>query len=243
MKLNCLGPSPTDSRDFPPPSLDAPNKYVDYRKWNRIAETQIGNSCTLNGVEGMLQVPINKLRGTDISNGSRMVDLDSQAAYNDLCLLKYNGRDNGAYPRDVMDYVLKNGIKEISPEAGEEHTIREYWKNKTIADLLNSLRTTGPQTISTEWMMSFGSCKNEGGLITVKKGDFRVGFHQTCVEGFIPMYQKEVFVVRNSHGMGFGADGYFYVTPYDLKRILVESYGGMYNADLAQLAMLAESML
>ena len=73
----------------------------------------------------------------------------------------------------------------------------------------------------------------------MKSGDFRLGFHATCVEGFIPKFDREVFVVRNSHGMEFGDMGCFYITPDDLKRILVESWGGSYSASVEQLAQLA----
>lgn len=235
-KLNCIGPSPADSRDFPPPSLTAKRQYVDYRRYNRIAETQTTNDCTMNGNEGLLQVPINKLRNVDIDNGSSLVDLDALRAYRELCALKYNGANRGAYPRDTMDYLLKTGMVEISPEAGTVHKIREYWRNKTIFDIHNSLLAAGPQTVSTEWMYSFADCKDNGGLIVPKPRDFRVGFHQTCIQGFIPKNGDDVYVVRNSHGLNFGDMGYFYIKPDDLNRILVESYGGLYDADLEQLA-------
>lgn len=243
MRLNCKGPSPADSRDYPAPSLAAKQKYIDYRPWCRIAERQRANDCTFNGLEGLFQVPINKLRDIDYHDGPKLVDLNALGAYQDLCNLKYEGRDMGAYPRDVMKYAQKHGMIEISPEPDTVHTLKEYWKNRTVDDILNSLRTMGPQTISTEWMMSFANCKTNGGLIVLKPNDFRVGFHATCVEGYINKNGKDVFVVRNSHGQDFGVDGYFFIEPDTLSKILVESYGGLYNARLEDLARLAESLL
>jgi hypothetical protein len=193
----------------------------------------------MNGNEGLLQVPINKLRGVDIESGPRLVDLDALRAYRELCNLKYGGRNNGAYPRDTMEHLLKTGMVEVSPYPQTVHKIREYWRNKMVGDVLNSLLTTGAQTISTEWLYSFKFCSQTGGLITLKAGDFREGFHQTCIEGFIPLYDKEVFVSRNSHGVQFGDMGYFYITPDDLSRILIESYGATYDAPIDQLAELA----
>jgi hypothetical protein len=242
-RLNCIGPSPSDSRDFPPPSLTAHQKYVDYRRWNRIAENQGAmNSCTMNGWEGMIQVPVNKLRGIDMQDGINMIDLDAQTAYRQLCALYYNYRDNGAYARDTAKFMKEYGLDEISPVPGTVHKIREYWSNPSVDALRNSLLTTGPQTIATEWLNSFSGCRQTGGLIYLKPRDFRLGFHQTCCEGFIDKFDTEVFVVRNSHGMEFGDMGCFYATAETLSRIMTDSFGGLYDAPLEQLAELIEKL-
>ena len=245
MRLNCKGPDKPDGRDFPPPSIASQRKYVDYRPYTRIAEQQgRTQSCTMQGWEGYVQVPINKLRGTDVDQGSLMVDLDAIGGFNKLCGIYYDGNiNNGAYPRDSAEFMLKHGLVEISPHGGTSHKLLEYWRNKTVSDLKNSLLTNGPQTIATEWYLSFSRCKENGGLITLKPHDFRVGFHQTCVEGFIQKNGKDVFAVRNSHGQAFGDMGDFYITPDDLGRIMTDSYGGLYNFNMEQMVAWAEKFM
>ena len=216
-------------------SVKSPTKKtVDYRRWNRIAENQGGvNECVFAGLESFVQVPINQIRGTDISDGTKMVNLDSTSLYYKCCDLYYNGdRSLGSYPRDGMK-VLKNiGMDEISPETGTVHKIKEYWRNKSVDDVERSLLGVGPCTAMFEWYSGYDGCER---FMEPKKG-FSRGYHQTCIEGLDYIDDKLAWIVRNSYGMDFADMGYYYIKYEYLEDILLESWSAIYDFSIDQLA-------
>ena len=226
--------SPVDERDHERPKTQAKRETVDYRKWNRIAEDQGAvNECVFAGGESCIQYPINKLRGTDISNGSKMVNLDSTSLYYMCCDLYYDGdRSRGAYPRDLMKMLKNNGMMEVSPNSGELHKIKDYWRNRSVEDIERSLLDIGPCTVMFEWFSGYDTCKR---FLEPRKGYSR-GYHQTAIEGLDYIDDKLSWIIRNSYGTRFADMGYYYIQYEHMEDILLESWSFIYDFSLEQMA-------
>ena len=242
MKLNCRGKSKPDERDHKCPMVAVSKKTIDYRRWNRIAENQgFTQSCTMNGCEGMIQVPINIIRQTDIKDGTKMIDLDAIQCFNDMCNLYYGGDNTrGAYPRDAVKYMQKYGMTEISPHGGSKHKLLRYWRCNTSDEIINSLLYCGPCTVAVKWFSCFNDIQDF--LPEPQRYHIMSGYHQMSVEGYIEYKGKMAFVIRNSYGMEWGMDGYCFITQDLMDKIMVESYGSVYDGHIDEMAILAHKI-
>ena len=238
--LNCRGKSPKDNRDFVGVRKPALMQEVDRRKLERVAENQGPTSeCVANGDEALLAPPINFVRGTDNSDGTKMVDLDAHRHYVDICDTYYEGNQSkGAYPKDGMRRLLDKGMVEIHPHNGKIHKIRRYWKCKTFWDIENALLTTGPAVASIKVYSNLYRCR--GIVERPNTFDGMAGLHQICLVARIRKEGVWGFIIRNSWGMEWGDCGYAFISDEVLKELLVESWCAEYDAPLEQLADMAE---
>ena len=238
--LNCKGISPKDVRDFVGVRKPAITQEVDWRKWERIIENQGStNSCVAQGDEAMIAVPINFLRGTDNSDGSKMTDLDAFDHYKDICDTFYGGNQSkGSYPRDGMKRLKDRGIVEIHPNKGQIHKTKRYWKCETLEGIQNALLTTGPAVASIKVYSNFYRCTG----IVERPGafDFMSGYHQICLVARICKDGVWGFILRNSWNYTWGDCGEAFISDEILRELLSESWTAEYLANIDQLSDMAE---
>lgn len=111
---------------------------------------------------------------------------------------------NGAYPRDACDVLLKRAM------------IGSYWKVEQVDDIIACLLTFGPLSISVPWYSSMfygnGTLARQFGNFWVKynPNSGLAGYHEIALTGIdlapddgAPPYVR----VENSWGAGWGANG------------------------------------
>lgn len=216
-------PSPKDGRDqrheYATPIFTKPN----YLPWVGLIENQ-GKSpiCVAQGCEVLQRVHINRARGTDFNQGSKMVNLDAQRMYQ--YIKQHDGIPTlaGTMPRQGMKALQKEGIVELSPEIGQLHKIGSYWRSETAAEVKNDLSTTGPVTLALKAHLSFFECT---GVIPMpkSKGDPMLGYHQVCVCQEI----DDGVVIVNSYGMEWGCSGTAILPDNVFEKIVTECWCGV----------------
>ncbi len=240
-RCNTPGPSPFDPNDHRAALVPYTRREIRYLVWCSLVEDQgQTQSCVAQGDESFCQVPVNALRGTDIQDGLKMVNLDAMGHFADICDAFYGGdQSKGAYPRDGMDRLLKVGIAELRPQAGTIHKINRYWRCDSIADAERSMAFYGPVTVVVKVHLSFYDAGYVYGGPTGQY-DFVTGFHQICAVARIRHNGVWGFVLKNSWGPAFGKDGYVFISDAVWDRIVVECWGAEYAASLEQKKQLCE---
>jgi hypothetical protein len=239
--LNCIGPSPKDTRDFRA-SLPKPKRQeIDWTSWCGLVENQgTTSSCVAQGNESMVQVPVNILRNTNNKDGTKMVNLDAMSHFQDICNTYYSGNVNlGAYPRDGLLMLRNKGILELHPDKDKVHKIKQFWRCETFEEAADSILTTGPIVASLKVYRSFFDCSG----VVEKPGtkrDFLVGYHQISLVGRLKRGNEYGWKIRNSWGMNWGDCGYAFISDEILDYIIVEMWGSQYDLSLVQLADIAE---
>lgn len=121
-------------------------------------------------------------------------------------------------------------LNRFSAEA-EKHKIQSYWSVTSRGDLLKLLDEDRAVTTGLAWFTGF----NQGGgfgypWIIEKVIGYSVGGHAVCIIGYDLNYHgKQVYIIQNSCGIGWGDAGKFYVTMDYLDR---NNYGYFTNLDL-----------
>jgi len=148
--------------------------------------------------------------------------------------------DSGAYPRDAMDTLLKEGVcteacqpyiarevnrlpcLEASTEA-KTNKIKGYARIYTIEEMKQTLNEGGP------FLASFGVTKDWynpiNGIITVHSINPIIGGHAICIVGYDD--GKGLLAFRNSWGVGWGDRGYGYLNYYDVKKYLWDAWSSV----------------
>lgn len=205
-------PSPDDHRDhiYTTKLQSIPSK-LDYRKELLTVRNQGGQgSCFAFASSSMKEFQEKMNYGCDFY-------LSPQYVYN----LRWNlydekkTNDEGMYGRDGMKILFRYGIcseqaypygKEVNTlpsdnlrEEALNHTIKEYAKVNTIADLKEALYTNGPCIIC---VPVYNHTTRMWKPATDK--ETRIGGHAMCVVG----YDKNGFIIRNSWGSKWGEEGH-----------------------------------
>ena len=123
---------------------------------------------------------------------------------------------DGAYPRDACDVILKRGL------------IDSYWRVETVDDIITCLLTYGPVSISVPW---YGSMFYVDGTLSKQFGNYWIkvnldstlaGYHEIALTGIdmAPDNGAPPFVrVENSWGKGWGWDGTARLAVDSLRRL------------------------
>ena len=142
--------------------------------------------------------------------------------------------DSGAYPRDAMDVLLKEGVcpEECQPyiarvhtdpclrsgELAKENKIKAYARLNTLDEMKQYLYERGPFMasfqVTNEWYTPLN------GLI-VPQGP-RIGGHAVCIVGYDDV--RQVIKFRNSWGRGWGANGYGYLPYISVGQYLMDAW-------------------
>lgn len=222
-------PDLPDHRDFEftglcaltalPPSVDL--RPQDSPIYN---QGQLG-SCTGNAIGGMFQFVNRKDAGKDF-NPSRLF-----IYYGERKIEGTVNRDSGAYIRDGMKVINKKGVCtevtwpydiskfKIKPttaafnEALNHQAIVYQRINNTLSSMKQCLADGYPFVFGFTVYESFETAEvaKTGNMPMPAKSERALGGHAIMAVGYDD--ERQVFIIRNSWGTGWGDKGYFYM-PY-----------------------------
>jgi len=185
---------------------------------------QLG-SCTANALAGAFEFDLKKQKKTDFMPSRLFI------YYNERVLINTVNSDSGAYIRDGIKTMNKEGV---CPETEWPYVIAKFAQKppaicytdakknqiKSYQRLVNSLNQL-QSCIAEGFPFVFGFTVYESfmtaevaktGLVPMPKRTEKVlGGHAVMAVGYDD--KKQVFIVRNSWGKGWGDKGYFYM-PY-----------------------------
>lgn len=180
-------------------------------------------SCVGQAIVGAFELMVNK------QYSDRFVDLSRLFVY-------YNARlydnlveeDVGAYMRDGIKSVNQYGvcseqlwpynIKKFSlvPDAdcyldAKNRMIEKYYRVKNLDDMLNALNEGYPVAVSMSVYNSFYDLELPGRAVLPipQAWEEMIGGHAICVVGYD--LNKKQLICRNSFGLDWGEQGYFYM--------------------------------
>lgn len=217
-------PSKFDNRDILYKA--EPRSRVDLREWDSPVESQYElGSCVGNAIANAYELQLRRLHPAEFIELSRL-------------FIYYNARyiegttlfDAGAYIRSGLRAVKKYGVcSEVmwnydplkfddrpSIEAytdAKSRTISQYTRLMGYADVIRSLNSDTPVVIGVDVYDSFLNLTKEDPTVKLPRaGDKSAGGHAMCVVGYD--LEARMFLVKNSFGTDWGADGYCWM-PFD----------------------------
>lgn len=218
----------TDSRDYIYKSTPVRTPTsVDLRQWCTLIEDQ-GNlgSCTGQAIAGAIEY-LNKKSGK-ITDVSRLF-----IYYYERAILGTIGYDSGAYIRDGIKVVSKNGapLEQYWPYVIRRYTTQPnntalndaarrkvtlYERVTNLQGCINALANGYPITVGFYVYSSFmGSSVTSTGVMPYPNTSRErlLGGHAVLLVGYNNTTNR--FIARNSWGTGWGDRGYFYM-PYQV---------------------------
>ncbi len=148
--------------------------------------------------------------------------------------------DSGAFPRDAMDVLLKEGVcteecqpyiaREVNtppcseaPTMAKANKIGAYARIYTIDEMKQTINEKG------FFIASFGVTKDwytpVNGLVTPHSQNPIIGGHLVCIAGYDD--EKELLLFRNSWNTTWGDHGYGYLTYADVKSYLWDAWSSV----------------
>jgi C1A family cysteine protease len=208
---------------------------VDLRSKCSAIEDQ-GNlgSCTANALAGHLEF-------LEIKNNTSFFDASRLFIYYNERVLEHSvAYDSGATLRDGIKAVAKAGYCDEKDWAYDiskftkrpslacyikalKHKISSYYSLTSQNDLLNCLASGYPFVFGISVYESFESPEvaKTGIVPTPATTEQNLGGHAVCAVGYDRT--KQVFIVRNSWGTGWGDKGYFYL-PFQYVATLADDF-------------------
>jgi C1A family cysteine protease len=204
--------------------VEKPREYVDLRQWASPIEDQLHlGSCVGQAVVGAYELLLNK------TDRKKYTDLSRLFVYYNARLLDDSvSEDVGAYVRDGIKAVNKYGIcSELSwpylierfartpsiqsYEDAKHRLIKQYYKIQDIKDMVDALNANSPVVTSLNVYDSFYDLESPGVYILPmpEPRENLIGGHAVSFVGYnLP---KKLFLARNSFGVDWGDEGYFWV--------------------------------
>lgn len=206
------------------PTGETLRQYVDLRQWASPVEEQgyLG-SCVGNAIVGAYELLLNK------EAPDQFVDLSRLFVYYNARLLEgEEDTDNGAFLRNGIKGVNKYGVcKEslwpydinkfaIKPdvasyEDAKHRNIKNYYRLINLDDILDALNNNVPVVYGMEVYENFEYLTSSQYTLGLPKdSEEAIGAHAVCLVGYdLP---KKHMLVRNSFGIHWGMNGYFWIT-------------------------------
>ena len=211
-------------------SKDTVRTKVDLRPWATPIETQLHlGSCVGQAVVGAYELMMNKK-----CNG--YVDLSRLFVYyNARVLDNAVDEDVGSYVRDGVKSISKWGVcmENIWPyvidkfatapsidayDEAKQRIITRYYRLLTIQDMVQAMDNEYPVVTSMNVYNSFYDLAEPGEILLKMpmKSDDVIGGHAVVFVGYDA--DNRTFIARNSFGLDWGDNGYFYV-PFDYAKV------------------------
>ena len=218
-----------DSRDYIArfTKTKEPRQYVDLRQYASAVEDQLHlGSCVGQAIVGAFELMVNKLFP------ERFVDLSRLFVYYNARLIdNWQDEDVGAYVRDGIKAVNQWGVcnetlwpyivdkfAEAPPVESymeaKTRTLKKYYRIKSLDDCILALNLDYPVVISMHVFNSFYDLELPGRAVLPMPMTWEelIGGHAVTLVGY--NLDKKQFIVRNSFGLDWGEQGYFYM-PFD----------------------------
>lgn len=219
-------PDLPDARDYifqPPPQISLP-PAIDLRSNCPVVYDQGGlGSCTANAIVGAEEYA-RKIQGLEDWTGSRLF-----LYYNERVYIHEQSQDAGAYIRDGMKSMKKQGIvpetewpydeskfavkpgKKLYTEAKKFESLTYSKVTQTLVGLQTALAGGFPVIFGFTVYASFESQEvTDTGIVPMPgPGEDVLGGHAVCAVGYDT--DKGWFICRNSWGDAWGDKGYFYM--------------------------------
>jgi len=150
--------------------------------------------------------------------------------------------DNGAYPRDCFEWLLKKGcllehrwpyvdgtsrLDKTSPPSKFNNDAAEYPLFEYVrvtggsSGIMDALVQGHPVSIGTPWYEDWMSTDSKGNLPVIKSGYGAVGGHETLLYGYDK--PNNIFLGMNSWGKGWGKVGFY--------RMQMDVFDGIFQED------------
>lgn len=217
--------------------VKSPRDQVDLRQWASPIEDQLHlGSCVGQAVVGAYELLLNKLSRAKFTDLSRLF-----VYYNARLLDNSVDEDVGAYVRDGIKAVNKYGVcseatwpylierfanapSVESYEEGRTRTIEKYYRVDSTADMIDALNADIPIVTSMNVYDSFYELENPGvyTLPMPTADENLIGGHAVTFVGYD--LSKKLFLARNSFGVDWSMDGYFWVPFAYAERDFMDSW-------------------
>lgn len=218
-----------DTRDhvYQQKDIPLPDK-IDLRPFTSAIEDQLNlGSCTGNAIAGAIELVDRKLYQKYLEISRLFIYYQERLIENSVYF------DDGAYIRDGFKVVNKWGAPleslwpydvtkwnvEPSPEAyadASKRKVTEYQRCMDFNAVKNVLASEFPVVIGFYVYESFENTEvAKTGIMTYPdtSKEYLLGGHAVCLVGYND--QEQHFIARNSWGVGWGDQGYFYM-PYQV---------------------------
>jgi C1A family cysteine protease len=226
-----------DWRDLSYTPSTAPLKaMVDMRPWASPVEDQLHlGSCTANAVVGNYELQLNK------DYKDRYADLSKlYVYYNARLISKSTDEDSGAYIRDGIKSVQKYGvcteklwpynISKFTEKPSDEcysdaanRLIKNYFRVSEFNDILDALSNDKPVVIGLLVYESFDEITFQNNTIYPPSNDESpLGGHAVLLVGYDMLAKR--LLARNSFGINWGMNGYFWIDFEYAKNEIMDSW-------------------
>lgn len=214
-----------DFRDYVyQPRSTEPRQSVDLRPWCSPIEDQLHlGSCVGQAIVGAFELMVNKLYSDRFIDLSRLFVYYNARLYDNLV-----DEDVGAYMRDGIKAVKEYGVcseqlwpynvQKFSTAPGvdcyieaKNRIIRRYYRVRSSEDVVNAVNENYPVVISMSVYNSFYDLELPGRAVLAlpQLWEEMIGGHAVCIVGYD--LAKKQFTCRNSFGLDWGDQGYFYM--------------------------------
>jgi len=224
-ELGVLGPDPTDIRDFQllrvqPEVVKLPDEF-DLRDKMTSIQHQNWGTCTSHSVDGVKEFLDKREYGKEIKLSQKFI-------YHNIKKISGLWQNQGDYIRNALKSVCDYGacLEETFPDIrrltweeyvkeepseqaykeAEKYKGKTYWVvGKTLEDFRQAIyQQKAPVAFSIMWYASYRKPMPDGRLPFPDK---ELGGHAVSCVG----WEKERLWFRNSHGVGWGLNGYAYI--------------------------------
>ncbi|MCK9542827.1 MAG: C1 family peptidase [Novosphingobium sp.] len=230
-------PDVPDQRDFLYKgtfSFLLPSK-VDLREFcSKIEDQGSLGSCTAQALAGNIEL-LDKKSDNDYADVSRLF-----IYYNERKIINKVNEDSGAFIRDGIKTLAKNGvcsedlwdyeIKKFKIKPSKKcyrdalkRRISSYKRLYTLSDILSCLAEGYPVVFGISLYDSFQTIEvsNTGIIPMPQKTENLIGGHAVLAVGYDK--SEKILIVRNSWGNKWGKDGYFFL-PFDYVKSLASDF-------------------
>lgn len=224
-ELGVIAPDPKDIRDYQlaevqPEIVKLPEEF-DLRDKMTSVQRQFWGTCTSHAVDGLKEFLDKREYGKEIKLSQRFIyyntkkisglwSIQGDYVRNALkSVVKYGACLEKTFPDKRMltwqEYVNKEPSEQAYKEA-EKYKGKTYWAvGRTLEDFRQAIyQQKAPVVFSMMWYGSYYRPAKDGRLALPDKK--RGGHALACVG-----WEREKLWVRNSHGVGWGLNGYFYI--------------------------------
>lgn len=228
--------SSTDSRDYKYNFTESElRKVVDLREYDSPIEDQkqLG-SCVGNAIANAYELQVKHLYPETFEELSRLYIyynarvIDNDVLYDMGTSIRSGLKGCNKYgicTEKLWPYIPENfNVKpnEVCYIDGKNRLVTNYYSVNKLQEVLSSVNNNYPVVIGIELFVGFFSLNKDNYTITKEDENDYAGNHAVVVVGYD--IEKKILIAKNSFGIDWGLNGYFYI-PFDYaEKYIFESW-------------------